>query len=135
MSNTSNINPAKRSKTSDGHTMSKIDVQNELAKQERDLIKEYKGYQCSCQRCGDKYEISTQKYNLADKIRLTKHLTQGACLSCSSWKTSQFHKSRNALLQITFDVQGTEIKALRVPQGFRPRKIIKTDENGKAILI
>lgn len=135
MSNTSTISPSKRSKTGDGHTMSKIDVQNELAKQENELRQSYKGYECVCRKCGEKYEISPRKHTYEEKLRLTEYLSKGGCVACQSWKTAQYAKTSNALVEHTFKFSGLEIKALKVPHGYRPRKIIKTDEKGKPILI
>ena len=134
MSNTNNTMSNKRSKTSDGHTMSKIDVQNELAKEQKNLLRSYKGYECSCGKCGEKFEISTQKNTLNEKILLTSYLTQGGCPSCNSWKTNEFHKMRNYLVEYNFEIEGKEIRALRIPNGFRPKRIIKTDDKGRALL-
>jgi hypothetical protein len=133
MSNVTTICPRVNSKSNDGHTMSKIEVKNELAKQERDLLQTYKGYPASCCKCGEKYEISINKYTLEDKINLSQWLTDGNCPFCLNWKTDRFHKIRNDLVPFTFDVNGREILALRVPNGFRPKKITKLDDKGEAV--
>ena len=129
MSNNTSVSPINRSKTGDGHAMTKLDVKNELAKQERELMREHKGYECSCTKCGEAFHISTQKYTREDKIALTKYLFQN-CPSCKNWKTDEWHSMRNMLLQLTFTIDGKEYKTLRIPSGYRAKRILKIEESG-----
>lgn len=134
MSNTQKTVSNNRSKTADGHTMSKIDVMNELAVQERELLNSHKGLESSCGKCGESFRMSNIDNTLREAIVLDIHLANGGCPSCNNWKTADWHSKRNDLLEMTFELNGVEIKTLRIPAGFKTRKIIQVDDKGRALL-
>jgi hypothetical protein len=120
----------KRNKNDNGHKMTAIEVKNELAMQEKDLIKEYKGYECPCGRCGASFHISVKNYETKDQVALIRFLTDGNCPSCQRWKQDEWFSVRNMLLEITFILGDKEIKALRVPVDYRPKLILKVEPSG-----
>lgn len=130
MSNTFAINPAKHSVTSNGHAMTRIEVSNEIAKAEKAMRDEYKGYESSCGRCGSAFELSTKTYSRNDKIRLSIWLTKGNCPYCTM-SLENHVRLQNSLVQHEFEVGNREIKCLRVPTGYRTKKIIHAvDDKG-----
>lgn len=130
MSNISAISPVKRSKSSDGHGMTRIEVHNEVAKAERELRDEYKGYTSSCGLCGAAFDLSTKAYDRSDKIRLSLWLTDGNCPYCTmSFKHHVIVQNR--LVQHEFELGSKLIKCLRIPVGYRTKKIVKAlDDKG-----
>jgi len=116
-----------------GHSMSKIDVQNEIAKQENDMRKDYKGHGFSCSKCNESFEMSDVKYSPRQKGVVRKWLLKGNCPYCKGWKKPEIFKRRNWLVEHTFNIEGRDYKALRVPYGYRSKKLIKLDADGKPI--
>jgi len=115
------------------HGMSKIDVKNELAKQENDMKQDYKGYRFACSKCNENFEMNDVKYSPRQKGIVRKWLSNNHCPYCDNWKSPEFFRRRNFLVEHLFTIDGVDYKALRVPEGYRPKKIIKCDSEGKPI--
>lgn len=109
-----------------GHGMSKIEVQNELAKEERDLVKAHKGQLAGCGN-GCSYTLNESEYDSEDAYILSKWLRAGNCPHCANPFAQEIFRLRNSLVEHCFVVDGFEFVCLRKPIGYRPRKIVKPE--------
>ena len=113
-----------------GNGMSKIDVHNELAREERELSKEHRGWDSCCGN-GCDYRMSKHQYTFEQSYDLGLWLRAGNCPTCNGWKNPEVLKSMSSMKEYIFVVEGVEFNVLRVPRGYRRKKIIKIETEEK----
>ena len=112
--------------------VSKLDLRSQIAEANRELMSNYKGHLSLCGCCGETYRLNADDYTLEESLILDQWLSNNGCPHCD-WKNPKLFKLRKQLLEHTFEIGSLRIDCLRVPVGYRNRKVLSFDAETQSV--
>lgn len=105
--------------------LAKVEAYNEMVKAERKLIAQNCGLSVTCPSCKERFTFRGSNLDLCHNLALEDKL-EGECPMCKL-DNQQSMAVRHELLLFPVQVLGVEVNLLRIPLGYRSKKL-KTAE-------
>ena len=111
------------------HGMQSINVREEIAKQEKELLKNNKGWTVCCPFCATEFRFNNEEYEVKDVFDLQDYFRKNQCPYCQA---ETYRELIGQVIQHTFMILGNKlINCVKYPANYMFHSVPKSYEEQK----